>query len=81
MSMKTLVIGLGGFGCSLAEEAAERFQQTAEENISFIGIDTDETGDRKNLNTIALINNDSVTVAGMLEECPEAKKWFPASGS
>ena len=79
MSMKTLVIGLGGFGCSLAEEAAERFQQAAEENISFIGIDTDETGYRRNLRKIILMDDPCATVARMLEACPEAKEWFPNS--
>ena len=74
----TLLVGLGGIGCSIAEMASTLLSAEDREYVGVIGMDTN-VEDLKKLKIKHICTSDERLVKDYLIEQPEYRKWFPVS--
>ena len=75
MSRKTLVIGLGGSGCRVAA-AVKRMVGGKDNDIQFVGFDTDRNQEKAKGLDIVKISRDA-KVGEILLGMPNWQEWFP----
>ena len=74
----TLLVGLGGIGCSIAEMASSLLSAEDREYVGVIGMDTN-VEDLKKLKIKHICTSDERLVKEYLKEHPEYCKWFPVN--
>lgn len=74
----TLLVGLGGIGCSIADMASSMLSDKDKEYVGVIGMDTN-VEDLKKLKIKTIRTSDERLVKDYLLEHPEYQKWFPVN--
>ena len=74
----TLLVGLGGIGCSIADMASSLLSAEDREYVGVIGMDTN-VEDLKKLKIKHICTSGKETVREYLIEHPEYRKWFPVN--
>lgn len=74
----TLLVGLGGIGCSIADMASGLLSPEDREYVGIIGMDTN-VEDLKKLKIKHICTSDERLVKDFLIEHPEYRKWFPVN--
>ena len=74
----TLLVGLGGIGCSIADMASSLLSEEDREYVGVIGMDTN-VEDLKKLKIKYICTSDERLVKEYLKEHPEYCKWFPVN--
>lgn len=74
----TLLVGLGGIGCSIADMASSLLSAEAREYVGVIGMDTN-VEDLKKLKIKNICTSDERLVKEYLKDHPEYCQWFPVN--
>ena len=74
----TLLVGLGGIGCSIADMVSSLLSAEDRAYVGVIGIDTN-VEDLKKLKIKYICTSDERLVKDYLIERPEYRKWFPVN--
>lgn len=74
----TLLVGLGGIGCAIADMTSGLLSEEDREYVGVIGMDTN-VEDLKKLKIKHICTSDERTVREFLIEHPEYRKWFPVN--
>ena len=74
----TLLVGLGGIGCSIADMASSLLSAEDRAYVGVIGMDTN-VEDLKKLKIKHICTSDERLVKEYLKEHPEYCKWFPVN--
>lgn len=74
----TLVVGLGGIGCSIADMIASMLSDADKKYVGIVGLDTNAE-DLKKLKIKTIQTSDARLVKEYLADHPEYAKWFPVN--
>lgn len=74
----TLLVGLGGIGCSIVDMASSLLSTEAREYVGVIGMDTN-VEDLKKLKIKNICTSDERLVKEYLKDHPEYCQWFPVN--
>lgn len=74
----TILIGLGGIGCWIANEVDSMLDEETKEYVGVVGMDTNENDLRK-LKIKTIQTSDDNKVNYFLRRYPELVKWFPVN--
>ena len=78
VKVPTLLVGLGGIGCSIADMVSSMLDDEAKEYVGVVGFDTNEN-DLKKLSIKTVQTSDDNKVNYFLQMYPEYVKWFPVN--
>lgn len=74
----TLLVGLGGIGCSIADMVSSLLSKEDRGYVGIIGMDTN-VEDLKKLKIKNICTSDERLVKEYLQEYPEYRRWFPVN--
>ena len=74
----TLLVGLGGIGCSIADMTASMLDEETKKYVGVVGFDTNAE-DLKKVKIKTVRTSDENLVKHFLKENPEYIKWFPVN--
>lgn len=74
----TLLVGLGGIGCSIADMASSLLSKEDKEYVGVVGLDTN-VEDLKKLKIKTIRTSDERLVKDYIIEHPEYREWFPVN--
>ena len=74
----TLLVGLGGIGCSIADITSSMLGKEEKEYVGVVGLDTN-VEDLKKLSIKSIRTSDERLVKDYIIEHPEYKEWFPVN--
>ena len=74
----TLLVGLGGIGCSIADMTASMLDEETKKYVGVVGFDTNAE-DLKKVKIKTVRTSDENLVKYFLKENPEYTKWFPVN--
>lgn len=72
----TLIVGLGGIGCSIADQINDMLDEHSKKYVGIIGLDTN-IDDLKELSIKTIQTSDERKVKNFIAAYPHHKKWFP----
>lgn len=72
----TLIVGLGGIGCSIANQINDMLDEHSKKYVGIIGLDTN-IDDLKELSIKTIQTSDERKVKNFIASYPHHKKWFP----
>ncbi|MDY4970399.1 MAG: tubulin-like doman-containing protein [Lachnospiraceae bacterium] len=72
----TLIVGLGGIGCSIADQINDMLDEQSKKYVGIIGLDTN-IDDLKELSIKTIQTSDERKVKNFIAAYPHHKKWFP----
>ncbi len=72
----TLIVGLGGIGCSIADQINAMLDEKTKKYVGIIGMDTN-INDLKELSIKTIQTSDERKVKNFIAAYPHHKKWFP----
>ena len=72
----TLIVGLGGIGCSIADQISNMLDEHSKKYVGIIGLDTN-IDDLKDVSIQTIQTSDERKVKNFIASYPHHKKWFP----